>query len=119
MKKLSEILIAVILVLVLFLKADPLHWFMPDELQMILLCVLALAVALYAGIIFREQPADEREALHLFKASRIAYLTGTLTLALLIIIQDLRHQLDPALLLVLGVMIVTKLIVLLYSKYRN
>jgi heme O synthase-like polyprenyltransferase len=119
MKKLTEIIIALVLVIILFLKADPFKFLMPNEIQMILLCVLAAAFALYAGLIFREKPADEREALHLYRASRVAYIAGTLALTVAIIIQDVFHQLDPVLLAVLGIMIVTKLVVLLYSRYKN
>ncbi|MEJ2665128.1 MAG: hypothetical protein P8107_13985 [Spirochaetia bacterium] len=119
MKKLTEIIIAVILIVILFIKADPFNILMPTEIQMILLCVLAAAFALYAGLIFREKPADEREAYHLHRASRIAYIAGTLSLTVAIIIQDVFHQLDPVLLAVLGIMIVTKLVVLLYVKFKN
>ena len=119
MKNLSEIIIALLLVTILFFKADPFHLLMPTEFQMILLGIMAAAFALYAGLIFREKPADEREAFHLYRASRIAYITGTLSLTIAIIIQDVFHQLDPILVAVLGIMIVTKLVVLLYSKFKN
>ncbi len=119
MKKLSEIIVALVLVIILFVKADPFHWLMPDAVQMIVLCVLAAVFALYAGLIFREKPADERESLHLYKASRIAYLAGTIALTVVIVVQDILHQLDIWLVAVLGVMIVTKLVVLLYSRYKN
>ena len=109
MKKLTKVIIALVLVIILFFKADPFHFLMPDEVQMILLCIMAAAFALYAGLIFREKPADEREAFHLHRASRIAYIAGTLALTVAIIIQDVFHQLDPVLLAVLGIMIVTKL----------
>jgi hypothetical protein len=119
MKKLSEIIVALVLVVILFIKADPFHWLMPDALQMIILCVLAAVFALYAGLIFREKAADERESLHLYKASRIAYLAGTITLTAVIVVQDILHQLDVWLVAVLGIMIVTKLIVLLWARYKN
>ncbi|MBN2736378.1 MAG: hypothetical protein JXR70_05310 [Spirochaetales bacterium] len=118
MKKMSEIIVAFVLILILFLKADPFHFLMPDELQMLLLCILSAAFALYSGIMFREKPADERESFHLALASRIGYLAGTISITVAIIIQDLMHQLDPVLLLILGIMIVTKLVTLLISKYR-
>jgi hypothetical protein len=119
MKRVSEIIVALVLVVILFIKADPFHWLMPDAVQMIILGVLAAVFALYAGLIFREKPADERESLHLYKASRIAYLAGTITLTAVIVVQDILHQLDVWLVAVLGVMIVTKLIVLLWARYKN
>ncbi len=119
MKKASEIVVALALVAVLFFLADPFGLLMPTEVQMVLLCVLAAAVAVYAGLVFREKPADERESLHLYKASRIAYLAGTVALTAVIVVQDILHRLDPWVPAVLGVMIVTKLIALLYARYKN
>lgn len=118
-KNLSEILVSVFVVLVLLVKADPFHWLMPNDVQMILLCVFAVGFGVYAGVLFRERPQDEREAFHLYRASRMAYLAGVITLSAVIVIQDIYHRLDTSLILVLGVMIVVKLIVLLYSKYKN
>lgn len=119
MKSRYEVILAVILLAVIFLKADPFHFLMPNEIQMILLCILAAAFALYAGLVFREKPKDERESLHLHMASRAAYMTGTITLTVLIIVQDVLHKMDITLLLVLGVMVITKLVVLVYSRSRN
>jgi hypothetical protein len=119
MKALSETLLAVAVLAVLFLKIDPFRWFMPTEAQMILLCVFAAAFALYAGLIFREQARDERESSHLYRASRWGYLVGVVSVSLLIVVQDVLHRLDPWLLVVLGVMVVTKLVVLRWSEWRH
>lgn len=119
MKALSESLLAVAVLAVLFLKFDPFHWFMPTELQMILLAVFAAAFALYAGVVFREQARDERESSHLYLASRWAYLVGVVGLSLVIVVQDVFHKLDPWLLLILGLMVVTKLAVLRWANWRR
>jgi hypothetical protein len=119
MKKASEIVVALALVTVLFLPADPFRLLMPTEVQMVLLGALAAAAAVYAGLVFREKPADERESLHLYQASRIAYLAGTVALTAAIVVQDVLHRLDVWLPAVLGVMILTKLVVLLWARYRN
>jgi len=119
MKALSETLLALAVLAVLFLKIDPFRWFMPTEAQMILLCVFAAGVALYAGVVFREQARDERESVHLYRASRWGYLVGVVSLSVLIVVQDVLHRLDPWLLVVLGVMVVTKLVILRWSDWRN
>jgi len=119
MKALSESLVALALLVVLFLKVDPLHWFMPTEMQMIVLCVFAAAFALYAGVVFREQAKDERESSHLYRASRWGYLVGVVALTVLIVVQDVLHRLDPWLLGILGLMVVTKLVVLRWAQWRH
>lgn len=118
-KNLSEVFVSLALVAVLFLKIDPLHWFMPTELQMMVLCLFAVAFGLYAGVLFREKAQDEREAYHLYKASRVGYLLGVSALSVLIVVQDIQHRLDPWLVVVLGLMILAKMATLMWSRYRN
>jgi len=119
MKALSESLVGLAVLLILFLKMDPFHWFMPTEMQMLLLCFLAAAFALYAGVVFREQAKDERESSHLYRASRWGYLVGVVALSILIVVQDVLHRLDPWLLVVLGVMVITKLVVWRWSQWHH
>ena len=119
MKSLSEILVSAAMLLVILLKIDPLHWFMPTALQMVLLAVLVSGMAIYVGLIFREKARDERESSHLYRASRAGYLVGVLALSALVVVQDLRHQLDPMVLLVLAAMIITKLAVLKFNQRRR
>ncbi len=107
-----------IVLVFIFMKIDPFHWFMPSEIQLLILCLLIVVLALYSGMVFREQPQDERENSHLFRASRVGYLAGLISLAVVFVIKDLQKQSDPLLLLVLAVMIVSKLIVLKYSRHR-
>jgi hypothetical protein len=118
MKNLSEILVAIAMLVVMFCKIDPWHWFMPTETQMVLLCLLVAGVSIWVGLIFREKARDERESLHLYRASRAGYLVGVAALSGLVVIQDLLHRLDPLLLVVLALMIITKLAVLKVSQYR-
>lgn len=118
MKNLGEVTLAAGLLAILFLKLDPFHWFMPTATQMLLLCVFAAAFALYSGAIFREKARDERESLHLYRANRMGYLVGVVALSAIIVVQDIRHELDPWLLLVLALMIVVKLIVLMHARIK-
>ena len=119
MKVLSESLVALAVLAILFLKMDPFHWFMPTEMQMLLLCVFAAAFALYAGVVFRERSQDERESKHLYSASRWGYLLGVVSLSIIIVVQDVLHRLDPWLLVVLGVMVITKLVVWRWEQWRH
>lgn len=119
MRSLSEILVALSLIIVILFKIDPFHWLMPTQVQMFLLGLLVAGVAIWVGMIFREKARDERENLHLYRASRAGYLVGVLSLSVFVIIKDLEHCLDPLLLIVLALMILTKLIVLKISEYRS
>lgn len=119
MKVLSESLMALAVLIVIFFKIDPFHWFMPNELQMLLLCLFAAALALYAGVVFREKARDERESEHRYRASRWGYLVGVVALTIVIVVQDVLHQLDPWLLVVLGLMVVVKLVVLRWSAWKH
>ena len=119
MKALSESLLALAVLAVLFLKVDPFHWFMPTEMQMLLLALFAAAFALYAGVVFREQAKDERESTHLYMASRWGYLIGVVALSVVIVVQDVMHRLDPWLLAILGLMVVVKLVVLRWAQWRH
>lgn len=117
MKKQSELIVSATLLVVLFLKLDPLHLFMPTATQMVLLAVFAAAFALYAGVIFREKARDERESFLLYRANRLGYLVGIVSISLIIVIQDLQHSLDPYLLFILAIMIVVKLAVLKFTRH--
>lgn len=119
MKLWSEIVLALAVLLVLLFKVDPFHWFMPDAVQMLLLCLFAAAFALYAGVIFREKPQDERESAHLYRASRVGYLVGVISLSLVFVIKDILGIHDPWTVGILALMIITKLAVLKYDQHRH
>jgi hypothetical protein len=119
MKAISDTLLAVAVLAVLFVKADPFKWFMPDDMQMLFLCVLAAALALYAGAVFREKARDERESSNLYRASRWGYLVGLVALSALVVAQDILHRLDPWLLAILGLMVITKMIVWRWSEWKH
>jgi hypothetical protein len=111
--------LAVAVLVIIFFEIDPFHWFMPTEAQMILLCAFAAALALYAGVVFREQAKDERESNHLYRASRWGYLVGVVAISVLIVVQGVLHHLDPWLLVVLGTMVITKLVVLRWAQWKH
>ncbi len=116
---LREIIVSAAFVILLALKFDPLNWLMPTRSQVLVLCLLVAAFGLYAGILFRQKVRDEREALHLHRASRIAYIAGVAVLVAAIVIQSLMGMTDPWLFGVLGGMIIIKMAVLIWSRLRN
>ncbi|KGE72063.1 hypothetical protein DC28_08130 [Spirochaeta lutea] len=107
---LGEIILSVLMVVLSVVKLDPFGWSMPTQLQMIILGLLIGAFGLYAGLLYRERPQDEREASHLHRASRLGYMAGVATLVVAIVVQSLNASLDPWVVITLSVMIVAKLV---------
>jgi hypothetical protein len=110
-KLLSEMLVAIAIVVALTLLINPFHIIMTSALTLTLIMVLAVAVIAFAVFIWREKPSDEREALYSLKAGRISYLIGGAVLVLAIIVQSIHHHLDLWLAVTLGAMVVTKFVV--------
>ena len=113
----QEILISFVLILLLVLVANPFDFWMPDMFAMAITLCLLIVFALFAAIMWRETPKDEREGFHIMFAGRIAYLAGAATVLLGIIYQSfVSHVIDPWLVLTLGVMVVAKAGGLMYGR---
>jgi hypothetical protein len=119
LSNLAEVLVSLAFILLLALKLDPLRLLMPNRVQMSILAVLVAAAGLYAGILFRQRARDEREALHLYRASRFAYIAGVALLVLAIAFQSFQGKADPWLFYILGGMVLVKLVILIWSRIRN
>ena len=83
---------------------------MPTSLQMFLLAIVLALTAGFLALLWREQPADEREAVNQTAASRLAYMTGVVFLIIVLVVQSFQHALDSALPVALLLMIGTKVI---------
>jgi uncharacterized membrane protein YgdD (TMEM256/DUF423 family) len=119
LSNLAEILVSLAFVVLLALKLDPLALLMPNKVQMSILALLVAAAGLYAGILFRQKARDEREALHLHRASRFAYVAGVALLVLAITVQSFQGGADPWLFYTLAGMVIVKLGILIWSRIRN
>lgn len=119
LSNLAEILVSLAFVVLLALKLDPFDLLMPNHVQMTILALLVAAGGLYAGVLFRQKARDEREALHLYRASRFAYIAGVGLLVLAIVVQSFAGAVDPWLFYILGGMVVVKLAILVWSHIRN
>lgn len=104
----TEAVLAIALIVLLIFVANPFGQWMPDPVLMLVCVFLAIAVALFAGLVWRERALDEREEQHRAIAGRYAYIAGLLILVVGIIVQSARHQLDSWLVLALGVMVFIK-----------
>lgn len=100
---------ALILVAVLAL-INPFDMLMGPAIEMGLVAVLAIAAILFAIFIWREQPADEREAYNGQRTARVGYFVGGAVLLCGTFVQALAMKVDPWLPATLGLMVVAKLI---------
>ncbi|MDP3741579.1 MAG: hypothetical protein Q8R08_04645 [bacterium] len=112
----KEIAGAAVLIILLLLLLNPLQFWMPSAVGMLILAILVVIFAVFASFILREKARDEREAMHHMYADRIAFLAGAGLLVIGITIQSLRHDLDPWLAYTLGAMIFAKLASLIYTQ---
>jgi len=117
--KSSEVIISIIFLALLVLVADPFMKFMSHSLAYILLLALVIIFALFAGFVWREKAADERESLHRLTAGRVGYLLGTAGLLVGIVAEGFSGHIDPWLLIALGAMILGKLLSFVWSRNKN
>jgi hypothetical protein len=116
---LGETLISIILVGLLVFYLDPFEPMMPKPMHMIMIPLVIILFVFLAAFLWRETPGDEREQLHKFIASRIAYFVGTLTLIIAFIYQSLHHTIDNWIIITVCVMLLGKILASLYAKVRK
>jgi hypothetical protein len=92
---------------------------MPTMLHMIMLGVALILFGVFAAFILREKSQDEREAAHRMHAGRIAFLSGSATLLIGILIQSLAHAIDIWLVATLVIMIIAKIGTRIYCDLNN
>ncbi len=84
---------------------------MSNDAQMILLALVFILVSAFIAFLWREHPADERELLHVARASRLGYVIGCAVLIIALVWQQVvGHHDDPTAAVALFAMIATKLI---------
>lgn len=115
----SDSILAIALVGLLFFVVNPLHIWMPSQVEMMLSAVFAAVFGIFIALFWREQPRDEREEAHAAFSGRVAFFVGTTTIALGIVYQSLQHSIDWWLPTVLVVMIVSKYIARMYAQSRR
>ena len=112
----QQLIITALFVVVLTLLLNPFGFFMPNELMYIMLGAVLVLFGVYMSFVLSENPKDEREQLHRYIANRSAYVWGSVALVVGIIYQGISDgQIDNWLLIVLGVMVISKVASLYYS----
>ena len=119
MKISVEVIIGIILLGILGIFLNPTHLLMPDSVNMMLILGLIIGFLGFVGLVWRERASDEREVMHIGKAGRWSFFSGTAVLVMGIVIQAMRHEIDPWLLYALSVMVLAKLISRTFHNLHN
>ena len=110
-----EGIVAAVLVVLLMLILNPMHFWMPNMAHMSVLGLLIMMFVAYAAFILREKAEDERDVLHRMVAARAGFFTGTTLLTLGVFIDALDGTADKWLVLTLVAMIIAKLAARFYA----
>ena len=105
----KETLITVCLIVIAILLLNPFHFWMPDMMVMGMLVAALILFGIFASFILREKTVDERDIVHRTLAGRNAFLAGSATLMLGIVIQGYTHSVDPFLVITLILMVIVKI----------
>lgn len=106
---------AATLAVLLVLLTDPFMYFMPPMAALVTLFLIVLIIGTWTGSIIREVPGDERAIMHRMQAGKVAYLSGTILLTIVVVYQGIfHHMVDTEVALVLGVMVTAKIIAQAY-----
>jgi len=106
----NDVIIGIIVLTSLLLSSNVFAGFMPSSVVMLMIAVFIAAFSLFAVLIWRESPKDEREAHILLSSDRLGFLAGAVVLSIGLIITSLRHESTNLLALALSAMILAKLI---------
>ena len=90
------------------LLADPFDISMNNMVLIVVSGMLLASFALFAGLLWKERAADEREAVLVDKAGRFGYIAGMSTLTIGIVVQSFTHDVDVWLVLTVSMMIIAK-----------
>jgi hypothetical protein len=105
----SETIVTLGFIVIAVLLLNPFHFWMPDMMVISMLAAALVLFGVFASFILREKSVDERDNQHRTLAGRNAFLAGSATLLLGIIVQGYSHAVDSWLVIALIVMVVTKI----------
>ncbi|MBP6962278.1 hypothetical protein KBB49_01945 [Candidatus Saccharibacteria bacterium] len=110
MRKISLSLLTSSLTLIILgvLLTDPFNLTMNNMALIVVTGLLLASFGVFAGLLWQEQPADEREAIIVDKAGRLGYLAGLSVLVLALVIQSFNHSVDSWLVITIATMIIAK-----------
>ncbi len=106
----SALIIGILVITSLILCSDLISPFMPSSIVMLAIGLFIAAFALFAVLVWREQPRDERETQIVLAADRLGFLAGAIFLSIAVVVQTIRHEHPTLLIVALMVMILAKLL---------
>src|SRR3990167_875990 len=118
-KFIGEIIISVALIGLLIFFINPLDLLMPQPLHSFMVPFLITLFTVFAGLLWRETPGDEREQFHKFIASRFAYFAVITTLIIGVILQSFKGEVDPFLIIGICIALLAKILGLIYGHIKH
>lgn len=106
----GDLLVTLFLILCLVISTNVFKSFMPSSIVMVVIALFVALFSLYAMLVWKENPRDEREAQLLLTSDRLGFLAGAIVLSVSLVITSLKHESTNILALSLGVMILAKII---------
>jgi hypothetical protein len=110
-KKVLDFALLLGLAVLAFLSVAPDSLFMTSFVQMCVLAAVLVALVAFIAVVWRENPADEREAENITSASRWAYMAGLVVLMVGVIYKTVNHTAGSLESVTILVMIATKVLV--------
>ncbi len=114
----TESITAILIFIIAVIFLNPGHLAMPDTVNSLLILGFIVAFLAFSAFVLKEKSTDEREALHILRAGRVSYLTGVGVLVLGIVVQALKHEVDPWLVFAICAMVLSKLLSRIYSRIK-
>jgi hypothetical protein len=106
----SDLVIVGIIIVCLVLSSNLFGSVMPNSIVMMAVAIFVAAFALFAVLIWRESPRDEREAQILLSSDRLGFLVGAIVLSIILVTESLQHQSTTLIAFALTAMILAKII---------
>lgn len=116
----QELFVSITVLFLLLLLTDTIMIGMGSTLKMLFIAFLSIAIFAFLIVFWRDKSAlDEREQYHNYIASKTAFMTGSLSLVLVLILQYFSFSLPHWPAWVLGIMIFSKILAFQWSEKRN
>ena len=113
-----EVLVTVSFLVVTLICLFHNYLFMSNAAHVLLMVLQAGLFVMFALLTIKERPADEREKFHMMIAGRTSFLVGIGALVTAICYQAFTQQIDPWLIGILAVMLLTKVVARIYAHNR-
>ncbi len=98
------------------LLTDPFDLTMNNMMLVVVSGLLLASFGVFAGLFWKEQAADEREAVLIDRAGRFGYLVGMSVLIVSLVVRSFDHSVDAWLVVTIAAMILSKHVYLVIKK---